>query len=366
MKVPSYRLHRPSGRAVVTIRGRDYYLGIFNSEESHKQYKQLIADLLDGRIPEQRHKTKLTIAEAIERYTSHLVGSESRADRREVNNFKSAARFLEPDADRQLDEFGPKIFKGLLIRFSEQNWNCTHCNQQGKRIKRMLRWLVTEELYSAEKLAAVREVPGLTLRDAAEPREVLPVSWEVVEATLPLCSLGVRGLIQFQWLTGSRPSEAILVKEEHISKDGRIFTSKDEQVSLPGVWVYSPPTHKTRWLGKKRQILIGPKCQEILSTYLLLARGGHAFDPRGTGRHDDRGERYSPTSYGRSIVRATREAEIEHWHPYQLRHSAGTRFRAAADKDIAGVLLGHVCRSMTTRYARPNWMEAAKVMAKVG
>ncbi len=40
---PSYRLHKASGRAIVTIRGRDHYLGKYGSPESHQKYQQSVA-----------------------------------------------------------------------------------------------------------------------------------------------------------------------------------------------------------------------------------------------------------------------------------------------------------------------------------
>jgi hypothetical protein len=51
--VPSYRLHRPSGQAVVTIRTasgerRDVYLGAYNSPESRAEYGRIIAELATG------------------------------------------------------------------------------------------------------------------------------------------------------------------------------------------------------------------------------------------------------------------------------------------------------------------------------
>jgi len=32
-RVPTYRLHRATGQAVVTLDGRDHYLGVYDSEE---------------------------------------------------------------------------------------------------------------------------------------------------------------------------------------------------------------------------------------------------------------------------------------------------------------------------------------------
>jgi hypothetical protein len=48
-KLPSYRLHNPSGKAVVTIDGRDYYLGEFGTLESRAEYDRTIADYLTNR-----------------------------------------------------------------------------------------------------------------------------------------------------------------------------------------------------------------------------------------------------------------------------------------------------------------------------
>ena len=41
-RVPAYRLHKASGQAVVTIAGRDHYLGRHGSEASRKAYDALV------------------------------------------------------------------------------------------------------------------------------------------------------------------------------------------------------------------------------------------------------------------------------------------------------------------------------------
>lgn len=43
-RVPSYRLHKARGLAVVTIDGRNHYLGPFGSPESHAKYAALLAE----------------------------------------------------------------------------------------------------------------------------------------------------------------------------------------------------------------------------------------------------------------------------------------------------------------------------------
>ena len=42
---PKYRLHKSSGKAVVSIHGKDHYLGQHGTRESRTKYKLLIADL---------------------------------------------------------------------------------------------------------------------------------------------------------------------------------------------------------------------------------------------------------------------------------------------------------------------------------
>ena len=49
-RTPSYRLHKPTGQAVVTLSGRDFYLGKFGSSESRGEYDRLVTEwLTNGR-----------------------------------------------------------------------------------------------------------------------------------------------------------------------------------------------------------------------------------------------------------------------------------------------------------------------------
>ena len=52
-RIPSYRLHKQSGRAVVTLGGRHYYLGRHGTPESRAEYDRLVAEwLATGRRPQ--------------------------------------------------------------------------------------------------------------------------------------------------------------------------------------------------------------------------------------------------------------------------------------------------------------------------
>src|SRR5690606_36866211 len=45
-RIPSYRLHKPSGKAVVRLNGRDFCLGDHGTPESREAYDRLIAEWL--------------------------------------------------------------------------------------------------------------------------------------------------------------------------------------------------------------------------------------------------------------------------------------------------------------------------------
>ncbi|NRA97359.1 MAG: hypothetical protein HRU14_14250, partial [Planctomycetes bacterium] len=51
MCTPSYRRHAPSGQAVVTLNGRDFYLGPHGSQASKAEYDRLLGEwLTNGRV----------------------------------------------------------------------------------------------------------------------------------------------------------------------------------------------------------------------------------------------------------------------------------------------------------------------------
>ena len=70
---PSYRRHRPSGRALVCIDGQRIYLGKWNTGESRKRYHQLIAEWLANgrRLPTNESTADPTVAELIVPYWRH-------------------------------------------------------------------------------------------------------------------------------------------------------------------------------------------------------------------------------------------------------------------------------------------------------
>ena len=46
--LPTYRKHKPSGQAVVTLNGRDYYLGPHGTKVSKLKYDRIVAEYLSS------------------------------------------------------------------------------------------------------------------------------------------------------------------------------------------------------------------------------------------------------------------------------------------------------------------------------
>jgi hypothetical protein len=71
-QTPAYRLHKTSGRAVVTLDGRDHYLGPFGARESRDEYDRIIAGwLANGRqMPDEPHQPA-TVAEVLLAYLKY-------------------------------------------------------------------------------------------------------------------------------------------------------------------------------------------------------------------------------------------------------------------------------------------------------
>src|SRR5687768_5216562 len=118
--VPSYRLHRQSGQAIVTLadpttgRRRDYLLGPFNSPVSRAEYARLLMEhqTLNDRLPAKASDSipsDLTLNELIAAYNRHLDGYYVKDGKptKEPEVTRLALGFLEPYGDSIARTFGP-------------------------------------------------------------------------------------------------------------------------------------------------------------------------------------------------------------------------------------------------------------------
>lgn len=376
VRTPSYRLHKPSGQAVVTLGGRDVYLGKFGTSESVAEFDRLIAEWLsNGRnLPRlsASASSDLTTNEmllAFVRWAELYYRKAGRATG-EVTNIKYAARIL-----RQLyghtpaRDFGPLQLKVVRQAMIETGICRNEVNRRIRIIIRAFKWAVSEAMVPSSLHHGLQAVAGLRRGrcDVRESEPVGPVKEEFVDAIRTCANRRVWAMVELQRRTGMRPGEVCAIRTCDIDTSGR-------------VWVYTPETHKTEHQGRQRRIYIGPQAQEILRLWLRADLTACLFQPRESeaerraeqrrnrrnplqpSQHDRRkrkpkkapGERYTSCSFRQAIVNACRRAAVPEWHPNQLRHNAATRLRTEFGLDVARAVLGHSSPVVTEHYAELN------------
>ena len=70
---PKYQKHRASGQAVVTLDGKDFYLGPYGSKASRVEYDRRVGEWLANgrRLVYGGAKPDLTVVEVVEAYLRH-------------------------------------------------------------------------------------------------------------------------------------------------------------------------------------------------------------------------------------------------------------------------------------------------------
>ena len=276
--IPSYCLHRPSGKAVVRLNGRDHYLGPHDTEESRLAYDRVIAEwLASGRRAEHTHevtvKPTLSVNEVLLAFVEFAERYYRDGDQvsKEVVNFKLALRPVKQlYGHTSADQFGPLALKALRQHMIDVQDLCRkEVNKRIGRIKRVFKWAASEELISASIFDGLRTVEGLRVgrTTARENTPIKPVDDLTVEATLKFVSPQIKAMIQLQRMTGMRPGEVTIMRLCDLDR-------ADE------IWVYRPTRHKTTHLGVRKEVPLGPKSQELLRSFLNRAPDAYLFSPR--------------------------------------------------------------------------------------
>ncbi len=386
---PPYRHHKPSDQAVVTLNGKDHYLGPFDSEASHTEYDRLVAEWLaqGRRLPAQGEEgQELSVGKVMLAFIRHADQYYVKPDGKpssEANAMRCALRFARKlYTHLPVRKFGPKALKACREAMIQAGLSRNCINGYVARIRMMFKWAAAEELVSPEVFHGLQAVSGLRRgRSAARETEpVTPVSDSQVEAIRPFVLPTVWAMVRVQNLTGMRSGELTIMRGCDIDRSSQ-------------VWVYTPATHKTAHHGLSRTVYLGPRAQEIIAPYVRKNPFGYLFRPEDAmetfnmNRRKNRrspmtpsqakrkqksnpqnppGDRYTTASYRRAITRACDRAGIPSWHPHQLRHTAATRIRKEFGIEAARVVLGHTSAEMTEVYAEIDKMKASDIMARVG
>ena len=400
-KSPTYRLHKATGQACTTIRGKTYYFGRHGTAASKRKFKELLAKYLLAPDPTTFGEdiARLSIAEGARSYAIYAKTYYG-ADSQEYRNIAMALRPISELMPRKLAvEFGPLEFKQIRQWWLNRDVSRQYANQQMRRITRAIKWMVSEGILPPSIHQAIKCVTPLT-RGHCKAREaptVVAIDDVTVDATLPHLSNVVAAMVRFQRLTGCRPGEVCKLKPNMVDRSN-------------SVWEIRLENHKTAWRGKSRTIYVGPQAQAVLLPYLNRPVDAFCFNPReavrqklkarkesrvtpksygnssGTNRVSrpsrKPGNCYSTASYGRSIKYGFRLAfpaptdlkgealknwRSDHqWAPNQLRHALATSIRRTDGIEAASVILGHSSLAITQTYAEQDRRNAIQVVGRVG
>lgn len=352
--VPKYSHHKGTGQARVRINGKDTYLGVFGSPESHRRYAEVIEKWQRGTddVPTEMTVGQLTMVYKQFCKRHYIKNGELTS---EVSAIKIALRHLNKVSRKTLaKEFSPKMLKRVQQSMVEAEYVRTSINQYIGRIKRMFKYAVSEELVPVTTYTALETVQGLQKGrcEAPESPGVKPVPQAFIDAVKPFVSVPVWGMIQLQLATGMRPGEVRILRACDLLTSGK-------------VWEYVPASHKTEHHGKERRIMIGPAGQAILKDFLNPDTQAYLFSPKDT-KARRAGEIYTKYSYGRAIANACKVAEIPNWTPNQLRHNFGTMARKEFGIEAARVTLGHSSAVTSEIYSEIDFDSAREIVAKIG
>ncbi len=397
-KIPSYRRHS-SGQARVTLNGKDYLLGPWDSPESKAEYARLIAEYSTAGECFGKQPKSLNMASVLVEYLDHAEKYYSKST--EFENLKLALKpvnelYLETSAAA----FGSTQFKACRKWWlQDKKRTRQYVNKQMKRLLRFIKWAVGEGYLPTDSHQACQCIAPLKRGrcDAPESEPVTCVDLKLVESTIEHSTKVLADMIRFQLLTGCRPGEICSIKPSMVDRAGN-------------VWEIRLETHKTAYRGKSRTIYVGPRAQVILRLYLLRDHGSYCFSPieseqqRREAAHARRKTRmscgnrpgtnvarkprkkpsdhYTTSSYARAITYAclranpypkgsTNEQKEKHretycWSPNQLRHSRATEIRKQFDLQAASVILGHSDLRVTQVYAEEDREKAIRIAKEVG
>jgi hypothetical protein len=196
---------------VVTIRGRDFYLGPHGTKASKVQYDRLITEWLAGGrrspdAPDERHS--ITVVEVIAQYVRFARSHYTKHGKptSEQAAIAWAARPLKELYGRTpAAEFGPLALKAVRLKYVEAGFSRGTVNQNIGRLVRMFRWAAAEELIPSSVPQSLGMVSGLRKGrcEAKETGPVLPVDDATVEATLAALPEVVADMARVQRLCGS-------------------------------------------------------------------------------------------------------------------------------------------------------------------
>lgn len=348
---PAYQYHI-SGQAKVRLDGGDFYLGKHGTPESYAKYYSLLAEYnSNGKVaPAKEKKSVIHQGEVpilIKHITAdfrHRVLPDYLHNEAHHGRFSALLDLLDKrHGEEPASEFGPRKLEAIRD-ICVAKGNCrAYANDQARKVVRIIEHGVSRELVGPERIVALRALPPLKRGQAKDHPKRSGVSLDVVRATLPHLTGVLVAMIKLQLGTAMRPSEIFRMRPSDIDRTG-------------ADWIYRPANHKTEHHGKAKAVPIVGEAFKALAPFMFGDESELCFlTTKGTPWNKD--------SFRIAIARAAKAAKVEHWTPYQIRHTSAQAVRDAIGPEGTQALLGHSRLSTTEVYAKASEakaIEAAK------
>ena len=346
-RTPKYCLHKPTAQAYCRINGKMIYLGPYDSPESHSRYREIVDEWM---LAKSADRHTITVDELCLRYFEHSKTHYRKNGKptSEQDCIRSALRLLIKLFGRvRAADFGPLKLGEYRDRLIREDYAIATIRKHVGRVKTMFKWAASLELVPVAIHTALTTLPHIEAgrSEARVTEPVQPVPRAHIRCLRHEVSPTVRGLINFQLLTGCRPGEAIAMTLRNVDMTG-------------DVWRYEPDSHKTIHHGKRRVIFIGPRAQAIVRCFMAASLDAPVF------RHGDSG--YTIHGYRWAVRRACQRLKIDVWSPNQLRHNAATSLRRRFGIEHVRTILGHSSAVTSEIYAEVDAGTASSIMGRVG
>ncbi len=192
--IPSYRLHKPTGQAIVSLQGKIFYLGKYKSKASWEEYNRIIAEFLANgkKLPPTRSNNDISIEELAARFLEYAESYYVKNGKQTftVTHCRLAlSPLVQHYGQNSVGQFGPLSLVFLRDKWVERKIARQTVNRWVDIIRQAFRWGVAHELVDSGILHALESVDNLKAgrTTAHEYQAIKPVSNEIIEKTLPHC-----------------------------------------------------------------------------------------------------------------------------------------------------------------------------------
>ncbi|VTR92138.1 catalytic phage domain protein : Uncharacterized protein OS=Rhodopirellula maiorica SM1 GN=RMSM_00903 PE=4 SV=1: Phage_integrase [Gemmata massiliana] len=380
---PSYCHHKPSNQAFVTVlqdgKLLPRYLGKWGTDQSLTAYREVLTEL---NLPQRLIEQSVHVARSAIAFPEHPTPPEDPsvitvrvlADRflawapgyyrlpkggvsREVVNFKHSFRdVLIYLGDRPTASLTKQDLEEVRERMIARGLSRKVINQQLSRVVHAFRWgteekrnLVPETVASVLRLLTPLE-PYRS--GAPEKRAVVGAPREHVERVIAVAPCHIADMLRLQLLNGFRPGEVRGLKKNMI-------------VIREGLWVADfGIEHKMAYRKQLRIVPLGTEAVALLQPWIDRAPTpeSYLFRPELVRRSRLKGNQFSNTNYGHSILTYCKQAGVPRFAPNQVRHTVGEEVRRSHGLEHVQAILGHKTRQSSERYA-PVVQELAVIVA---